>query len=106
MSSPAHSDISQNDAEILEEQCHEMQWWHEEEQQSLLWLQVVVEVRRAECMAQKARREVKAKAKEEAKRQRVVEKEERKKRIMEYLQWLQDEVLEEEATLLEGAEES
>jgi len=29
---------------------------------------------------------VKAKAKEEAKRQRVVEKEERKKRMMEYLQ--------------------
>ena len=57
-------------------------------------------------MAQKARREAEAKAKEEAERQRVVEKEERKKRTMEYLQWLQDEVLEEEATLLEGAEGS
>jgi len=42
----------------------------------------------------------------EAKRQRVVEEEERKKRMVEYLQRLQDEVLEEEATLLEGAEES
>jgi len=33
-----------------------------------------------------------------------VEEEERKRRTMEYLQWLRDEVLEEEATLLEGAE--
>ena len=57
-------------------------------------------------MAQKARRKAEAKAKEEAKRQRVVEEEERKKRTMEYLQWLQDEMLEEEAVLLEGAEES
>ena len=57
-------------------------------------------------MAQKARREVEAKAKEEAKRQRVAEEEERKKRTVEYLQQLRDEVLEEEATLLEGAEGS
>ena len=57
-------------------------------------------------MAQKARREAEAKAKEEAKRQRVAEEEERKRRTREYLQWLQDEVLEEEATLLEGAEGS
>jgi len=42
----------------------------------------------AERVAQKARREVKAKAKEEAKRQRVAEEEERKKRMMEYLQRL------------------
>ena len=46
------------------------------------------------------------KAWEEAERQRVAEEEERKKRMMEYLQWLQDEVLEEEATLLEGTEGS
>ena len=59
---------------------------------------------RAECMAQKARREAEAKAKKEAERQRVAEEEERKKRTMEYLQRLQDEVLEEEAALLEGAE--
>jgi len=57
-------------------------------------------------MAQKARREVEEKAWEEAERQRVAEEEERKKRTMEYLQWLQDEVLEEEATLLEGTEGS
>jgi len=49
---------------------------------------------------------VEAKAKEEAERQRVAEEEERKKRTMEYLQRLRDEVLEEEAALLEGAEES
>ena len=57
-------------------------------------------------MAQKARREVEAKAKEEADRQRVVEEEERNKRTREYLQRLWDEVLKEEATLLEGAEGS
>jgi len=55
-------------------------------------------------VAQKARREAEAKAKEEAERQRVAEEEERKKRMMEYLQRLRDEVLEEEAALLEGAE--
>ena len=55
-------------------------------------------------MAQKARREAEAKAKEEAERQRVAEEEERKKRTMEYLQRLWDEVLEKEAALLEGAE--
>ena len=46
-----------------------------------------------------------AKAKEEAERQRVAE-EEKKNRMMEYLQQLWDEVLEEEAALLEGAEGS
>ena len=65
-----------------------------------------MEARHAERVAQKARREVEAKAKKEAERQRVVEEEVRKKRMMEYLQRLQDEVLEEEATLLEGAERS
>ena len=104
MSSPVPSDISQNDAEMLEEQYREMQRWHEEEQQSLLWLQKAAEARHAEHAAQKARREVEARAKEEAERQRVVEEEERKKRIREYLQRLWDEVLEEEATLLERAE--
>jgi len=57
-------------------------------------------------VAQKARREAEAKAKEEAERQRVAEKKERKKRTVEYLQQLQDEVLEEEATLLEEAKGS
>ena len=106
MSSPAASDISQNDAEMLEEQRREMQRRHEEEQQSLLRLQKAAEARCAERAAQKARREVEAKAKKEAERQRVAEKEERKKRTVEYLQRLRDEVLEEEAALLEGAERS
>ena len=65
-----------------------------------------MEAHRAECVAQKARREAEAKAKEEAKRQSVAEEEERKKRTVEYLQQLWDEVLEEEAALLEGAEGS
>ena len=43
---------------------------------------------RAECMAQKARREAEEKAKEEAERQRVVEEEKRKWRTVEYLQQL------------------
>ena len=88
MSSSAPSDISQNNAEMLKEQCWEMQRWHEKEQQSLLWLQKAAEARRAECAAQKARREAEARAKEEAERQRVAEEEERKKRTMEYLQRL------------------
>ena len=52
-------------------------------------------------MAQKARREVEEKAWKEA-----AEEKKRKKRMIEYLQRLQDEMLEEEATLLEGAERS
>ena len=104
MSSPTHSDLSQNNAEMLKKQRQEMQWQHEEEQRSLLRLQEAVEAHRAEHAAQKARREVEAKAKEEAERQRVAEEEEKKRRMIEYLQRLWDEVLEEEATLLEGAE--
>jgi len=47
---------------------------------------------------------VEKKAQEEAERQRVAEEEEKKRRTVKYLQWLWDEVLEEEATLLEEAE--
>ena len=68
MSSPAHSNLSQNDAEILEEQHWEMQRQHEEEQRSLLWLQEAAEACHTERAAQKARREVEAKAKKEAER--------------------------------------
>ena len=57
-------------------------------------------------MVQKARRKVEKKTKEKAKRQRVVKKKKKKNRTLEYLQWLQDEVLEKEAALLEGAEGS
>jgi len=35
MSSPAPSDISQNDAEVLEKQWQEKQWRHKEEQRLL-----------------------------------------------------------------------
>jgi len=48
---------------------------------------------------------VEEKAQEKAERQRVTEEEKRKRRMVEYLQWLRDEMLEEEATLLERAEE-
>jgi len=106
MSSPAPSDISQNDAEILEKQWQEMQRRHEEEQWLLVQLEEAAKLHRAEHAAQKARREVEEKAWEEAEKQRVAEEEERKRRTMEYLQQLRDEVLEEEAALLKGAERS
>ena len=106
MSFPALSNILQNDAEILKKQQQEMQQRHEKEQQLLAQLEEAAKLCWAECAAQKARREAEAKAKEEAERQRVAEEEERKKRTREYLQRLRDEVLEEEAALLEGAEGS
>ena len=66
MSSPAPSDISQNDTEALEKQWQERLRRHEEEQRFLLRLQEAAEAHHAERVAQKARREVEAKAKEEA----------------------------------------
>jgi len=78
MSSPASSDISQDDAKMLEEQHCEMQQRHDQEEQSLLQLQKAAEAYYVECVAQKARRKVEAKAKEEAERQRVAEEEVRK----------------------------
>ena len=83
-----------------------MQQRHKEEQQLLVQLEEVAKLHQAECAAQKARKEAEAKAKKEAERQKVAEEEERKKRMMEYLQRLRDEVLKEEAALLEGAERS
>ena len=106
MSSPALSDIFQNDTEMLEEQYWEMQQRHEEELLFLLQLQKAAEARHAERVAQKARREMEARAKKEAERQRVAEEKKRKKRTREYLQRLWDKVLEEEAAILEGAEGS
>jgi len=61
MSSPAHSDISQHDAEILEKQQQEMQWRHEEQQQFLIQLKKAAKLHQAEHVAQKARREAKEK---------------------------------------------
>ena len=101
MSSPTPSDISQNDAEILEKQRR-----HEKEQRLLVQLEEAAKLRWAEHAAQKARREAEEKARKEAEKQRVAEEEERKRRTMEYLQRLRDEVLEEKAALLEGAEGS
>ena len=106
MCSPAPSNISQNNTEILEKQWQEMQWRYKKEQQLLEQLEEVAKSRQAERMAQKAKREAEEKAWEEAERQRVAEEKERKKRTIEYLQRLQDKVLEEEATLLEGTEGS
>jgi len=48
----------------------------------------VARLRRAEHVAQKARRKVEEKTREEAERQRVAEKEKKKKRTLEYLQQL------------------
>jgi len=103
MSSPTSSDISQHDAEILEEQCHEIQQQHKEEQQSLLHLQEIAEAYYIGHMAQKARREVETKAKEEAKKWRIAEK---KKKKLEYIQQLWDKVIVENTILLEGSEGS
>jgi len=79
MSSPAYSDISQNNAKILEKQWQEMQ-------QLLLQLEEVARLCQAEHVAQKARREAEEKTQEKAERQRVAEEEERKRRMVEYLQ--------------------
>jgi len=63
-------------------------------------LQEAVEACYAEHAAQKAKREVEAKAKKEAKKQRIVEK----KKKLEYIQQLWDEVIAEDTALLEGSE--
>jgi len=47
-----------------------------------------VKLCQAEYAAQKARREVETKAREEAERQRVAEEEKKRKRMLEYLQQL------------------
>jgi len=62
MSSSTLSDISQNDAEILEKQWQKMQQRCEEEQWLLTQLKEAAKLCQAECMAQKARREVEEKA--------------------------------------------
>jgi len=62
MFSPAPSDISQNDAEVLEKQQQEMQQRHEKEQWLLAQLEKAAKLRQAKHVAQKARREVEEKA--------------------------------------------
>jgi len=56
-------------------------------------------------VAQKARKEAEAKVRKEAKKRRVVKEEKKKKRTLEYIQQLQNEVLEKDTTILEGTEE-
>ena len=56
-----------------------------------------------EHVAQKVRREMETKAKEEAERQRLAE-EKKKKKQLEYLQQLWNKVLVEDAALLENTE--
>jgi len=51
MSFPTLSNISQNNAEILEKQWQEMQWRHEEEQRLLAQLEEVAKLRWAEYTA-------------------------------------------------------
>ena len=85
ISSPAHSDISQNNTKILEKQWQKMQQRHKKEQKLLLQLKEVARLCQTEHMAQKTRREVEKKAWEEAERQRVAEEEKRKRRMVEYL---------------------
>ena len=57
-----------------------------------------------EHAAQKARREVEAKAKKKAKRWRIAEEKKRKK--LEYIQQLQNKMIAEDTTLLESTEKS
>ena len=81
MSSPIPSDIFQNDTKMLEEQCCEMQWKHEEEQYLLAYLEEAVEAHHIKHMAQKARKEAEIKIREEAKKRRLMEKKKKKKWI-------------------------
>ena len=105
MSFLTSSDISQHDANILEEQHHKMQWQHEEEQWLLVCLEEVAEACHVKHAAQKARREVEAKIREKAKKQKLAEKEKKKKQL-EYIQQLQNKMLVEDATLLESTKRS
>ena len=72
----------------------------------MLQLKEVAKLYWAEHMAQKVRREAEAKTRKEAERKRVAEEEEKKKRTLEYLQQLWNEVLKEEVTFLKSTEGS
>ena len=102
MSSPIYSNISQNNAEVLEKQQQEIQQRHKEEQWLLVQLEDAMKSYWAEHVAQKTRKEAEAKAREEAKKRMVAEEEKKKKRTLEYLQQLQNKMLKEDTALLEG----
>ena len=82
---PTLSNISQNNTKDLEKQWQGIQWRYKEELLLLIQLEKAAKLCQAECAAQKARRKAEAKAREEAKRKKVVEKEKKKKRTLEYL---------------------
>jgi len=62
-----------------------MQWRYKKQQQLLIQLKEVAKLHQAKCMAQRARREVETKTREEAERRKVVKEKEKKKRTLEYL---------------------
>ena len=68
MFSPAPSNISQNDAEVLE-----IQWRHEEQQQLLVQLEEAANSCQAEHAAQKTRKEAEVKVMKKAERRKVAE---------------------------------
>ena len=70
MSSPAHSNISQNNTEILETQQQEMQQRYKEKQYLLVQIEEVAKLCRAKHVDQKTRREAEEKTRKEAERQR------------------------------------
>jgi len=55
-------------------------------------------------VAQKARKEAETKAREKAEKRKVAEEEEKRKRMLEYIQQLWNKVLEEDIILLESIE--
>jgi len=55
-------------------------------------------------VAQKARKEAEAKAREKAEKRKVAEEEKKRKRMLEYIQQLWNKVLEEDIILLESIE--
>jgi len=69
-------------------------------------LEEAAEAHCVKCVAQKARKEMEAKARKKSKKRRLVEEEKKKKKHMKYLQQLWYEVLVEDDTLLEGIEGS
>jgi len=64
----------------------------------------VVKSYQAEYVAQKARKEAEAKAREKAEKRKVAEEEKKRKRMLEYIQQLWNKVLEEDIILLESIE--
>ena len=109
MFSPIPSDIFQHNTNMLEEQYHKIQKRYEEKQQLQACLEETVETCHIEYTAQKIRKVVKikvrkkAKMRKKAKKQRLI-KEKKKKKQIEYLQQLQNKILVEDITLLEGTE--